>query len=444
MTAPTCGHAGPADQFARQTAALYGTVQPVFHKLLHHCGIAPRSATCRPRIHDLRHSFAVSTIADDYRTDDPGSRLAILSTYLGHADPGDTYWYLSAAPELLAWQAKGSSATWRATHECAGHDPAGVLHRPPHPPAPGQPEHGSGLSRYVAAAPGLRVGSRGKAPGKLDIDDLDAPLIGAFLDHLEQERQNGVRTRNARLAAIRSLFRYAALRHPEHAATIERVLAIPPKRFERRLVTWLTEAEIDALLAAPDRATWTGRRDTALFGLAVQTGLRASELIGLTCADVHLGAGAHVSCTGKGRKQRITPLTSGTVAVMRAWLAERAGQPADPLCPTRTGRALSRDAVERRLAGYVKDATARCPSLARKRVTMHVLRHSAAMRLLQAGIDTSVIALWLGHEQIETTQIYLHADLQIKERALERTAPITTKPGRFRPTDKLLAFLEAL
>jgi site-specific recombinase XerD len=286
--------------------------------------------------------------------------------------------------------------------------------------------------------------SRGKAPRKLDIDDLDAPLIGAFLDHLEHKRQNGVRTRNARLAAIRSLFRYAALRHPEHAATIERVLAIPPKRFERRLVTWLIETEIDALLAAPDRATWTGRRDMALFGLAVQTGLRASEMIGLSCADVHLGAGAHVSCIGKGRKQRITPLTSGTVANLRTWLAERGGLPADPLFPTRTGRALSRDAVERRLAGYVADATARCPSLVQKRVSMHVLWHSATMRLLQAGIDTAVIALWLGHEQIETTQIYLHADLQIKERALERTAPITTKPGRFRPNDKLLAFLEAL
>jgi integrase/recombinase XerD len=284
----------------------------------------------------------------------------------------------------------------------------------------------------------------GKEPSKLDIDDLDAPLIGAFLDHLEHDRNNGVRTRNARLAAIRSLFRYAALRHPEHAAVIERVLAIPPKRFERRLVTFLTETEIDALLAAPDRTTWTGRRDTALFSLAVQTGLRASELIRLTCADVHLGSGAHVSCNGKGRKQRITPLTSGTVAVLRAWLAERAGQAGPPPFPPQTGRALSRDALERRLAGYVEDATGVCPSLARQRVTMHVLRHSAAMRLLHAGIDTSVIALWLGHEQIETTQIYLHADLQIKEHALERTAPITTKPSRFRPPDKLLAFLEAL
>jgi site-specific recombinase XerD len=284
----------------------------------------------------------------------------------------------------------------------------------------------------------------GKVPGKLDINDLNAPMIGAFLDHLEDDRKNNVRTRNARLAAIRSLFRYAALRHPDHSATIERVLAIPPKRFERRVVTYLTEAEINALLAAPDRVTWTGRRDTALFGLAVQTGLRASELTGLVCADVHLGAGAHVSCDGKGRKQRITPLTSNTVALLRAWLAERAGLPSDPLFPTRTGRVLSRDALERRLAQYVADAQVACPTMSTKRVTMHVLRHSAAMRLLRAGIDTSVIALWLGHEQIETTQIYLHADLQINERALERTPPLTTKPGRFRPTDKLLAFLETL
>ena len=283
-----------------------------------------------------------------------------------------------------------------------------------------------------------------KTPAKLEFDDLDAPLIGAFLDHLEHGRNNSVCTRNARLAAIRSLFRYAALRHPEHASTIERVLDIPSKRFERRLVTFLTEAEISALLAAPDRSNWTGRRDTALFSLAVQTGLRVSELIGLRCADVHLGSGAHVSCNGKGRKQRITPLTSGIVTVLRTWLAERAGQPEAPLFTTQTGKGLSRDAIEHRLAKYVGKAADVCPSLAQKSVTMHVLRHSAAMRLLRAGIDTSVIALWLGHEQIETTQIYLHADLEIKERALEKTAPIETKPGRFQPTDELLAFLEAL
>ncbi len=281
-------------------------------------------------------------------------------------------------------------------------------------------------------------------PTKLDLADLDAPLVGAFLDHLEHERGNGVRTRNARLAAIRSLFRYSALRHPEHAAVIARVLAIPPKRFERSLVTFLTEVELAALLTAPDRATWTGRRDHALLGLAAQTGLRASELTGLQSADVHLGVGAHVSCVGKGRKQRITPLTAGMVAVLRVWLAERAGRAAEPLFATRTGRALSRDALERRLAKHVASAARACPSLRRKKITLHVLRHSAAMRLLHAGVDTSVIALWLGHEQVETTQIYLHADLALKERALARTTPAHITPGRYRPPDTLLAFLEAL
>jgi site-specific recombinase XerD len=284
----------------------------------------------------------------------------------------------------------------------------------------------------------------GRQPSALDIDDLDAPLIGAFLDHLEQERGNSVRTRNARLAAIRSLFRYAALRHPEHAATIERVLAIPPKRFERALITFLTEPEIDALLAAPDRGTWTGRRDHAMLLLATQTGLRASELIGLTCGDVHLGVGAHVSCLGKGRKQRITPLTKQTGAVLRTWLAERAGHPDQPLFPTRTGRALSRDAIERRLAEHARVASAACASLTTKTITPHVLRHTAAMRLLHAGVDTAVIALWLGHEQVETTQIYLHADMALKEAALARTTPPNTPPGRYRPPDTLLAFLEAI
>jgi integrase/recombinase XerD len=290
----------------------------------------------------------------------------------------------------------------------------------------------------------MRGWLRGKGPSKLDIGDLDAPLIGAFLDNLEHQRKNGARTRNARLAAVRSLFRYAALRHPDHAALIERVLAIPSKRFDRRLVTFLTEPEIRALLAAPDRSTWTGRRDHALFSLAAQTGLRASELIGLRCADVHLAAGAHVSCEGKGRKQRITPLTSGLVSTLRVWLVERGGLSDAPLFATRSGKALSRDALEHRLAKYVQMAGDVCPMLMQKSVTMHVLRHSAAMRLLHAGIDTSVIALWLGHENIETTQVYLHADLAIKERALARTTPAETRSGRFRPADKLLAFLEAL
>jgi integrase/recombinase XerD len=284
----------------------------------------------------------------------------------------------------------------------------------------------------------------GKQPSDLEVDDLDAPLIAAFLDHLERERGNGVRTRNARLAAIRSLYRYAALRHPEHAAVIERVLAIPPKRFDRALVTFLSADELDALIAAPDRTTWTGRRDHALLTVAVQTGLRASELTGLRCCDVHVGHGAHVSCRGKGRKQRITPLTAGTLAVLRVWLAERAGQAREPLFPTRTGATLSHDALERRVAKHAESAARRCPSLRAKTITAHVLRHTAAMRLLQAGVDTSVIALWLGHEQVETTQIYLHADLALKERALARTTPPGTKPGRYRPPDKILAFLEAL
>lgn len=281
-------------------------------------------------------------------------------------------------------------------------------------------------------------------PSKLDIDQLDARLIGAFLDHLEQHRGNSARTRNARLAAIRSLYRYAALRHPEHAAVIERVLAIPSKRFERRLITFLTETELEALLAAPDRATWTGRRDHALFALAAQTGLRVSELIGLRCVDVHLGIGAHVSCLGKGRKQRITPITKAVVAVLRSWLDERAGQAAEPLFATRSGRVLSRDALERRLATHAAHAAHTCPSLYQKKITLHGLRHTAAMRLLHAGVDTSVIALWLGHEQIETTNIYLHADLAIKERALARTTPVHCTPGRYRPPDMLMAFLEAL
>ena len=284
----------------------------------------------------------------------------------------------------------------------------------------------------------------GTPPNNLDITDLDAPLIGAFLDHLEHERGNSARTRNARLAAIRSLFRYAALNHPEHAATIQRVLSIPPKRFERALVSFLTEPELDALLNAPDRATWTGRRDHALILLAAQTGLRASELIGLSRSDLHLAHGAHVNCVGKGRKQRITPLTPTTVTILRDWLRERQGQPSDPLFPTRTGTALSRDALEHRLAKHATTATQQRPQLHAKRITAHVLRHTAAMRLLQAGVDTSVIALWLGHEQAETTQIYLHADLALKEQALARTQPLDVTPGRYHAPDTLLAFLEAL
>jgi integrase/recombinase XerD len=291
---------------------------------------------------------------------------------------------------------------------------------------------------------GFAAERTGKNPCQLDIADLDAPLIAAFLDHLEHGRGNSPRTRNNRLAAIRSLFAWAALRHPEHAATIQRVLAITPKRFQRNLVTYLTSDETDALAAACDKRTWTGRRDHALIVLAAQAGLRISELAALTVGDIVLGTGAHVHTVGKGRKERRTPLLPATTAVLRAWVAERQGAPGDPLFPTSTGRPLSRDAIERRITLHAGKATQACPSLRSKHVTAHTLRHSCAMNLLQAGNDVAVIALWLGHEQVSTTSIYLHADMSQKERAIARATPPKATPGRYRAPDHLLAFLEAL
>ncbi|HVA61579.1 MAG TPA: tyrosine-type recombinase/integrase [Mycobacteriales bacterium] len=284
----------------------------------------------------------------------------------------------------------------------------------------------------------------GKTPSSLAIADLDAPTIAAFLDHLQTERHNGAATRNNRLAAIHSLFAYLALNYPEDAATIQRVLGIPAKRTERNLRTYLTEPEVDALLAACDQASWTGRRDHAMFALTIQTGLRISELISLTCQDLTLAAGAHVHTVGKGRKERRTPLVTSTKTIIKSWLAERAGAPADPLFPTATGRGLSRDAVERRLSRTLTVAGRTCPSITAKHATMHTLRHTAAMRLLQAGNDITVIALWLGHEQIGTTNIYLHADMTLKQKAIDRTRPTGSRQGRYRPPDTLIAFLETL
>ena len=284
----------------------------------------------------------------------------------------------------------------------------------------------------------------GTAPSRLHIADLDATVITAFLEHLEHDRANSVRTRNARLAAIRSFFRFAALRYPEHAGQIQRVLAIPDKRADRGLVCYLTAPEIDALLAAPNRTTPAGRRDHTLIALAVQTGLRVSELTGLHLADIHLDTGAHVRVHGKGRKERSTPLTAHTVTLVRNWTREHVGQPTDALFPGRGHRPLSPDAVQRLLAKHAATASIRCPSLRAKHVTPHVLRHTAAMALLAAGVDPVVIALWLGHERLETTDIYIHADLSIKERALARTTPPNTPPGRYRATDPLLTFLERL
>ncbi|MFQ5923611.1 MAG: tyrosine-type recombinase/integrase [Anaerolineales bacterium] len=284
----------------------------------------------------------------------------------------------------------------------------------------------------------------GKNPSELELAALDAPFLGKFLSYLETERRNSPRTRNVRLAALHSFFRYVALRDPTHAQLCQRVLAMPPKKHEKRPIDYLNQPEIEALLAAPDTSTWIGRRDRTLLSLALQTGLRLSELIGLRCQDLVLETGAHVRCDGKGRKQRCTPLRRDVVTLVKAWLRERQGHPQDPLFPSLRGGPLSRDAVEQRVAKYAAIAQKRCPSLKGKQVTPHVLRHSLAMDLLHHGIDRSVIALWLGHESIETTEIYLHADLRMKERALSRTTPRFTKPARYRPTDKLLAFLEGL
>ena len=284
----------------------------------------------------------------------------------------------------------------------------------------------------------------GKPPSALDLSDIDASFVTAFLDHLETDRGNSPRSRNARLAAIRSFFRFATAREPAHGGLIQRVLAIPQKRFDRDLVTFLTRDEIDSLQGAVDTSSWRGRRDYALLTLAVQTGLRVSELITLRTEDFSFDTTAHVRCRGKGRKERCTPLTRQTAALLQGWLAENRTRPSDVVFPNRRGAELSRDAVARLLAKYATRAAPRCPSLARKHPTPHVLRHSAAVALLQAGVDRAVIALWLGHESVETTQIYLDADLATKQRALARLTPPRVGPFRFRPRDSLLAFLESL
>ncbi|MBS1694029.1 MAG: tyrosine-type recombinase/integrase [Actinobacteria bacterium] len=284
----------------------------------------------------------------------------------------------------------------------------------------------------------------GKLPSQLDLTDLDAATIGAFLTHLETARRNRAATRNNRLAAIHSLFRYAALQAPEHLHLISRVLAIQPKRTTTTIVSYLTRTELDAMLSAPDRSTWHGRRDHALLVLAAQTGLRVAELTGLTIDDVHLDTGAHVYCHGKGRKDRCTPLTTHTTAVLTEWLSQRRATGSAPLFCTRRGTAMSRDAISHLTNKYASMAADGCPSLASKKITPHTLRHSAAMTLLHAGIDITVIALWLGHESPTSTRIYLHADMALKEKAIARTSPPNTEATRYKPPDALLAFLEQL
>lgn len=292
---------------------------------------------------------------------------------------------------------------------------------------------------YVRERTGIR-------PSDLDITVLDAELVADFLTMLEKRRGNSTRTRNARLAAIHSLFNHAALRHPEHADLIARVLAIPPKNTHHSVVSYLNNPEVDALLASPDRLTWTGRRDHAFLLLMITTGVRVSELTSLTRTDIYTETrGAHIAIHGKGRKHRITPLEATTTATLRTWLAENLGPPTTPLFTARgTTRRMSPDAVAQRITLHAAHAAATCPTIACKNPTPHVMRHTCAMRMLASGIDVTTIALWLGHDSPESSRPYLHADLQLKQRALDRTAPPHTRPGRYHAPDQLLAFLEGL
>lgn len=283
------------------------------------------------------------------------------------------------------------------------------------------------------------------SPSALALADLDPAVIGAFLDELEQQRGNSARSRNLRLTAIRSFFRYAAFEAPAQSGLIQRVLAMPSKRHENKLVAFLTRPEIDAVLAAPDRHTWAGRRDYVFLLVAVQTGLRLSEMTGLRREDVGLGTGAHLRCVGKGRKERCTPLTKQAVHALNLWLQEPRRGSGEIVFPNVRGSQLSADGVQYLVGKHVAEARRRCPSLTQKQVSPHVLRHTAAMELLQAGVDRSVIALWLGHESVETTQMYLDANLALKEQALAKIAPANAPPpGRYRPDDELLAFLKEL
>jgi site-specific recombinase XerD len=283
-----------------------------------------------------------------------------------------------------------------------------------------------------------------KSPVHIKFEAIDAPLIGAFLDELQNSRGISARSRNIRLAAIRSFFNFAAFEMPALSAQIQRVLAIPTKRYTRAEISFLTHPEVEALLAAPNQKTWSGRRDHALLLVTVQTGARLSEVTALKRQDVSLGAGAHIHVVGKGRKERCTPLTKQTTAVLKSWLQEPARRNSDLLFPNARGGRLSADGMQYILAKQLAVARQTCPSLKRKRVTPHVLRHTAAMALLQAGVDTSLIALWLGHESVETTQIYLNASLALKEKILAKTAPYGGQPGSYRPDDRLLTFLNSL
>ena len=283
-----------------------------------------------------------------------------------------------------------------------------------------------------------------RAPARLLFEEINAPLVGKFLDHLEKHDGISIRTRNLRLTAIHSFFRYAAFEVPEHAAQIQRVLAIPSKRFTRTLVGFLTRPEVDALLAAPDRLTWSGRRDHAFILTAVQTGFRLSEMTGLKRDDLAFGTGAHLRVIGKGRRERCTPLAKSTRGVLNAWLREPQRGEDNILFPNARGGRLSVHGVQYMLNKHRNAAATSCPTLKAKRVTVHRLRHTMAVDLLQEGVDRSTIALWLGHQHVQTTQIYLDATLAMKERALEKVTPHQGRLSRYRPDDRLLTFLKNL
>ena len=424
------------------TRLLDVTVHHVFRKLLIEIGLEPQPDGTGPKVHGLRHTFAVATVRDWHREGaDPTGKLSLLSAYVAMPIRPTPTGICKPAPNCWGWpQSAGAVAgaaamtTFAPTIEAYFTERLITQRRPPHPRRlPRQP-------RMLLVFAQDRTG---KAPSQLDVSDVDATLVGDFLTHLEHDRRNSARTRNTRLAAIHSLFRYAAYRHPEHAQMIQRVLAIPSKRYDKRELDYLEVAEVDALLAATDRSTWIGRRDHMLLVLAVQTGLRVSDYH-LTIADLELGPGAHVRCRGKGRKDRATPMTKPTVALLRQWMKERSGGPSDPVFPTSRGQGLSVDAVQWLVAKYSRIAALTKPSLTAKIVSPHVLRHTCAMNLLKAGVDSAVIALWLGHESSQTTQIYIHASMALKEKALARTAPLNTKRGRYTPPDTLLAFLITL
>jgi len=278
----------------------------------------------------------------------------------------------------------------------------------------------------------------------LRLEAITPESVNGFLEHLQADRGNGAATRNLRLTAIKSAMSYLAIKAPEHLDRASRITAIPVKKQTKPDMTFLTSKETQVFLTAIDTTTWTGRRDHTMFTLAAQTGLRLSELTSLTIESIHLGAAPYVGCTGKGRKQRTTPLTKHVATIMKTYLNERRHQPGTALFPNPHGDALSSAAVQQRLKHHIAMVPVLNTGLASKNVTVHTLRHTAAMRFLEAGIDCAVIALWLGHEQISTTSIYLHADLNIKRAALEKTCQPETSPNNYQPTDDLLAWLQSL